>query len=61
MNSQFGVFNNVDTFLALSVSHSALDSGKTKMELVKEEALNICSPFKWLDFVCVLALSPVCL
>ena len=41
MNSHSGVFNNVDTFLALSVSYSALDSGKTKMELVKEEALNI--------------------
>ena len=46
MNSPSGVFNNVDTLLALSVSHSALDSGKTKMELVKEEALNIGSPFK---------------
>ena len=61
MNSHSGVFNNVDTLLALSVSHSALDSGKTKMELVKEEALNICSPFKWSGFLCVLALSSVCL
>ena len=47
MNSHAGVFNNADTLLALSVSHSALDSGNTKMELMKEEALNICSPFKW--------------
>ena len=61
MNSHSGVFNNVDTLLALSVSHSALDSGKTKIELVKEEALNICSPFKWSGFLCVLALSSVCL
>ena len=61
MNSHSGVFNNVDTLLALSVSHGALDSGKTKMELVKEEALNICSPFKWSGFFCVLALSSVCL
>ena len=61
MNSHSGVFNNFDTLLALSVSHSALDSGKTKMELVKEEALNICSPFKWSGFLCVLALSSVCL
>ena len=61
MNSHSGVFNNADTLLALSVSHSALDSGKTKMELVKEEALNICSPFKWSGFLCVLALSSVCL
>ena len=36
-----GVFNNVDTLLALSVSHGALDFSKIKMELVKEEALNI--------------------
>ena len=31
------------------------------MDLVKEEALNICSPFKWSGFLCVLALSSVCL
>ena len=51
-----GVFNNVETLLALSVSYGALDSGKTKVELVKEEALNIC-PFTWSGFLCVLALS----
>ena len=61
MNSHSGVFNNVDTLLSLSVSHSALDSGKTKIELVKEEALNICSPFKWSGFLCMLSLSSVCL
>ena len=61
INSHSGVFNNVDTLLVLSVSHSALDSGKTKMELVKEEALNICSPFKWSGFLCMLSLSSVCL
>ena len=61
INSHSGVFNNVDTLLALSVSHSALDSSKTKMDLVKEEACNICSPFKWSGFLCVLALSSVCL
>ena len=62
MNSHSGVFNNVDTLLALSVSYgAALDSGKTKMELVKEEALNICGPFKWSGFFCVLSLSSVCL
>ena len=53
MNSHCDVFNNVDTLLALSLSHSALESGKIKMELVKEEALNICSPFKRsVFFVC---------
>ena len=38
-----------------------LDSGKTKMELVKEEALSICSPFKGLGSLCLLVLSSVCL
>ena len=61
MNSHSGVLNNVDTLLALSASYRALDSGKTKMERMKEEALNICSPFKWSGFLCVLALSSVCL
>ena len=46
INSQSVVFNNVDTLLALSVSHGVLDSPKTEMELVLQEALNICSPFK---------------
>ena len=31
------------------------------MELVKEEALNSCSPFKWLRILCALALSSICL
>ena len=53
-----GVFN-VETLLVLSVSYGALDSGKTKMELVKEEALNIC-PFTWSGFLCVLVLSSIC-
>ena len=30
MNSHSGIFNNVDTLLALSVSHGALNFGKTK-------------------------------
>ena len=57
MNNHSGVFNNVDTSLASSVPHGALDSGKTKMKLVKEERLNICSSIKWSGFLCVLALS----
>ena len=62
MNRHSGVlFNNVDTLFALSVSHSGLDSSKTKMDLMKEEALNICNPFKWSGFLRVLALSSVCL
>ena len=34
MNNHSGAFNNADNLLALSISHGALDSGKTKMELV---------------------------
>ena len=60
MSSHSGVFNNADTLLVLSVSHGAFHSGQTKMELVKEEALNICSPLKWSGFLCVLDLSSVC-
>ena len=36
--------------LAISVSHNALDSTKTKEELVQNEAINICASFKWADF-----------
>ena len=47
--------------LALSVSHGALNSGKIKMKLVKEEELSICNPLKWSGFLSVLDLSSVCL
>ena len=40
MKSHSDVFNNIDTLLALSISHGALDSSKTKMELVKDHHLN---------------------
>ena len=62
MNNTSGVFNNVDTLLALSVSHGAFDSGKTKIELVKEEDsifvvhLNdqaFCVYLLYLQFICV--------
>ena len=49
------------TLLALSVSHGAFDYGKTEKGLMKEEALNICTPFKWSGFFHVLSLSSVCL
>ena len=48
-------YSNAETLLVLSVSQNGPHSGKTKIELVKEEAFNICSPFKWSGFVCVLA------
>ena len=60
-SGRHGVFNNVDTLLALSVSHGALDSSKTKMELVKEEALNIYIHFSGQTFcVCLLYSQFVC-
>ena len=49
------------TLLALLVSHGALNYGKIEKELIKEEALNICRPFKWSGFFHVFALSSVCL
>ena len=54
-----GVFNNVDTLLALSISHGSLDSGKNKM--VNEEALINCCPLRCSGFLQLLTLSSVCL
>ena len=59
MNSYSGVFNNNETLLVLLVLHGAPDSDKSKMVLVKEEAVNICSPFKCSGFLHVLVLSSV--
>ena len=61
LNNNPGVFNSIDTILAISVSHNALDTNKTKAELVQREALNICSAYRWCGFLCVLALSSVSL
>ena len=41
MKNHSVVFNNTDTLLTVLVSHGALNSVKTKTEMVKEEALNI--------------------
>ena len=46
INNNPGVFNSIDTILAISVSHNALDTNKTKGELVQREALNICSAYR---------------
>ena len=54
------VFSSIDTILAISVSHNALDSNKTKRELVQNEAINICTSFKWAGFLCVLGIASVC-
>ena len=44
---------------AISVSHNALDSNKTKGELVQNEAINICTSFKWAGFLRVLGLASI--
>ena len=54
------VFCNIDSIMAVSVSHASIDSLKTKAELVKHEAINICEPYIWSGFLCVLALASVC-
>ena len=61
LNNNPGVFNSIDTILAISVSHNALDTNKTKGQLVQRGALNICSAYRWCGFLCVLALSSVSL
>ena len=43
LNNNLGIFNKTDTILAISVSHDALDTNKTKGELIQREALKICS------------------
>ena len=57
LNNNPGVFNSMDTILPISFSHNALDTNKTKGELVQRETLNICSAYRWCGFLCVLALS----
>ena len=54
------VFSSIDTIIAISVSYNALDSNKTKGELVQNEAINICTSFKWAGFLCVLGIASVC-
>ena len=46
INSHSGIFNNANTVLAFSVSDGAFDFGKTKVELVKEEAFKLSTQFK---------------
>ena len=61
LNNNPGVSNSIDTILATSVSHNALDTNKTKGELVQREELNICSAYRWCGFLCVLAFSSISL
>ena len=48
LNNKLGAFNGIDTILAISVSHNALDTNKTKGEFVQRKALNICSAYRWI-------------
>ena len=61
LNNNPSVFNSIDTILAISVFHNALDTDKTKAKFAQLEALNICSACRWFGFLCVLTLSPVSL
>ena len=54
------VFSSIDTILAISVSHNALDSNKTRGELVQNEAIIIRTSFKWAGFLCFRGLASVC-
>ena len=53
------VFGSINTILATSVSHNALDSNKTKGELVQNETINICTSFKLAGILCALGLASV--
>ena len=53
-------FSSIYTILAISVSRNALDSNKTKGELVQNEAITTSTSFKWAGFFCVLGLASVC-
>ena len=46
LNNDPGVFNSIDRTLAVSVTHNALDTNKTKGELAQREVLNICSAYR---------------
>ena len=61
LNDNPGFSNSINTILATSVSHNALDTNETKGELVQREAYSICSECRWCGFLCVLALSSVSL
>ena len=54
------VFSIIHTILAISISHSALDSNKIKGELVQNEVINMCISFECAGFLCVLGLASGC-
>ena len=54
------VFSSIDTILAISVSHNALDSNKTKGELIQNEAIYVLL-LSGLDFYVPLVLHHISL
>ena len=59
VNEHSQYFRIIDNLLLKSVSEESLDSGKTKQDLVKQEAILNCNDKKWSTFLCILGLSSV--
>ena len=59
VNEHSQYFRIIDNLLPKSVSEESLDSGKTKQDLVKQEAILNCNDKKWSSFLCILGLSSV--
>lgn len=59
VNKHGKYFKNINNLLPLSVSKEGLDTGMTKADLVKQEAILNCNDKKWSSFLCILALSSV--
>ena len=56
INKDSKVLSSIDTTLAISVSPDALDSNKTKEDLVRNETISTCTSFCELDFYVSLVL-----
>ena len=59
LSNNSSIFNDTDTTLAISVTHNAIDTNKTKDKSVQREALYICSTCSCCGFLCGIAMSPV--
>ena len=59
VNEHSQYFQNINNLLLQSVSKESLDSGMTKQDLVKQEAILNCADKKWSSFLCILGLSSV--
>ena len=52
-------FHVFSPLLAMSVSQQSIDTGLSKVDLVKQEAILNCNDRKWSSFLCILGLSSV--